>query len=389
MIAADKATNNGNTGTENNTGTERFENPQTQHVWAEAKQRFDELKENDFFFEARAGKGNWVANSFNKWLKDNPKEKKKYDGCNRKAKEARRKKFANMIWDQFEQKKEHKEEYEEEENKGGKFLSVARIAVEEGYAAAPQAAVQAATNYAIRCLTLGDKWFEFDSFTKTVKFLYVVKGIKQKMKQAWTTTKKWSTTPASHPLMTKSRESTKEAEGITTEVEGHKEPGGPNSGVNEVPPAGHTPRSSGEKTEIQKAIVAMSKIRSDASAAKFKSSALLQTIDKDKDWCWAKTLNDELNVASNKLDGIFTEDAFLRRLMAEKNLPELAPKDPRRNAEFLVNLQGAGEKLAAATKVVDKECRKLQGQKRARDQADHPVMPSQKKARKPRPRSKA
>ena len=55
----------------------------------------------------------------------------------------------------FEQKKEHNEEYEEEENKYGKFLSVARIAVEEGYAAAPKAAVQAATNYAIRCLTLG------------------------------------------------------------------------------------------------------------------------------------------------------------------------------------------------------------------------------------------
>ena len=133
----------------------------------------------------------------------------------------------------------------------------------------------------------------------------------------------------------------------------------------------------------------MSKIRSDASAAKFKSSARLQTIDKDKDWWWAKTLKDELNVASNKLDGIFTEDAFMRRLMAVGGLHELAPKDPRRNAEFLVNLQGAGDKLAAATKVVDKECRKLQGQKRARDQADHPVMPSQKKARKPRPRSKA
>ena len=81
-----------------------------------------------------------------------------------------------MIWDQFVQKKEHKEEYEEEENKDGKFLSVAKIAVEEGYAAAPQAATQAATNYAIRCLTLGDKWFEFDSCTKTVNFLYVVKG---------------------------------------------------------------------------------------------------------------------------------------------------------------------------------------------------------------------
>ena len=37
-----------------------------------------------------------------------------------------------MIWDKFEQKKEHKEEYGEEENKYVKSISVGRIAVEEG-----------------------------------------------------------------------------------------------------------------------------------------------------------------------------------------------------------------------------------------------------------------
>ena len=33
-IAAEKATSNGNTGTENNTGTERFEKPKAQQLWA-------------------------------------------------------------------------------------------------------------------------------------------------------------------------------------------------------------------------------------------------------------------------------------------------------------------------------------------------------------------
>ena len=56
----------------------------------ETKRLFDELGANSFFFEARASKGNWVANKFNKYLKDRPKEKRQYDKMCRKGKEARR-----------------------------------------------------------------------------------------------------------------------------------------------------------------------------------------------------------------------------------------------------------------------------------------------------------
>ena len=47
--------------------------------------------------------------------------------------------------------------------------------------------LRAATNYAMMCTILGDKWLKYDRWTKTTKYMYVIQRRTERMTEACAT----------------------------------------------------------------------------------------------------------------------------------------------------------------------------------------------------------
>ena len=92
-------------------------------------------------------------------------------------------------YEDFLASKSYEEEQTQVTKHKGQLLALQRIAHKEG---GGMAGLRAAANNAIKCIALGPEWYEYDEFTKRVKFMYFIKGQTDTFKQAWKKKKEWS-----------------------------------------------------------------------------------------------------------------------------------------------------------------------------------------------------
>ena len=147
------------------------------------------LKSNNFRFTTQATKGNAVAGRWARMLKSRPDVKADYDKTiGNKAKAEFRAKWAKEEYDSYKDTKTFSESHEIEDTTTGTWLSLAKIAVEEG---GGDAGLSAAMNYAMEAIKAGRGWAKYHKWTKQPKFRYVVEGDNEKSKRKWERQQQW------------------------------------------------------------------------------------------------------------------------------------------------------------------------------------------------------
>ena len=82
------------------------------------------------------------------------------------------------------------EGHDKTEGKNGRYLTLARIAVEEG---GGKTGRRNSMNYCLRCIVLGGHWLKYDEeFTQSIKYLYIEHTLSEQYKTSWREFKSWS-----------------------------------------------------------------------------------------------------------------------------------------------------------------------------------------------------
>ena len=151
---------------------------------------WQEMKKKGFNVPAQGTKGNAIAGRWARYLASEPEEKERYESLvGRTAKSNFRKAWCEQQYSEFQQHKKHSETFKMEFGNDSYFYSLRKICVEEGND------MQAAANYCIRCFQEGKEWYEYNDWTKTIKFKYSIKCEGERHGQHWELEKKWSTAP--------------------------------------------------------------------------------------------------------------------------------------------------------------------------------------------------
>ena len=148
------------------------------------------LKQNGFKFKARGDKGNAVAGRFARALDNDAELKGQYAAAQGHAgKDRVRRQWAEKEYTSFMEARTQTDKYTEEQETEGTFLSLNRIAVEEG---GGSVGMQAAINYAMNAAKAGPKFVEYNEWTKQATYNYIVKKQRDKSTQEWSLSKKWT-----------------------------------------------------------------------------------------------------------------------------------------------------------------------------------------------------
>jgi len=148
-----------------------------------------ELRKAGFAFQCSGSKGNPIAGRWARHLKKDPDFKANYNALPTMAKKASlRQEWCNGQYTKFVESKTHSQSYTIKEKVEGTFLSLHRIAVEEG---GGETGMKAAINYCLRCVKEGSGWVEYNEWTKGAKYNYVVKKKSETHGESWQKSKSW------------------------------------------------------------------------------------------------------------------------------------------------------------------------------------------------------
>eukprot|EP00974_Lingulodinium_polyedra_P030282 2914903-Lingulodinium_polyedra.AAC.1 len=265
------------------------------------------VKETGFEVPARADKGRPIAARWQRRLTADPKLKKDYAALTGRAQKAEfRKQWAKGQYDTFVEKKTYTQQQQNTESMEGTMLSLHRIAVEEG---GGKAGMRAAVNYALTCLQQASPaWVEYNSWTKSVKFRYVVKKSTDTFTKSWSATQQWkgSGTGSTCEEEKQQPQRTKAKAKAATKKRAAKEV--------EAAEAG-TP-SKKAVTELQQA----RKTKSTYTSTTSQVDMVLRSIDTDASWAWANN--------SHMLEGLREARKTLAEMVdADDNIMKLLVMD--------------------------------------------------------------
>ena len=266
----------------------------------------------------------------------------------------------------------------------GNFYSLARIAVEEG---GGSSGMRAACNYAMRALTLGPPWIEYDEWTQQVKFLYMVKGYDEEFRRAWSTTQSWGDGPMAAPALTTSSTPASLTTGPSTPAK-RDTPALANTAACGGTPVASSPAELGDDgtkrvreddksdnkppakkpkaaSELSKAMSQAKKTKQDYTNVSSQAATIMNSIMQDEKWQWAShdSICGQLKAAKGALEDAINKSPFLKDALT-RELGDL--KTTYKAAELQTELKRFKETLEPLVVSLGTQCRVLVAQHKAR-----------------------
>jgi hypothetical protein len=319
---------------------------------------WEQLKKDGFNFKANAGQGNAVAGRWQRFLKNTPEMKKKYEQAKGNiAKAELRKDWCSGQYDKFVETKVYTEKHTLSERKRGTFMSLGRIAVEEG---GGHAGMVAAANYAMRSVEMGPDWVEYCEWTKSAKFRYVVKTNDDTFIRDWGKEQRWSTSKAPTPSSGSAGPSAAAAEQASG-----KRGAQDAEGSTPEPKKTKVEKSKADGSSTTAALATAKKTKSAYIATLAQSGMVIRNINTDAAWAWAN--NDHMLTgiitARNSLNKIVDDDSFLKLALA-MDFPEV--KKMTEGGEYDKGVKSFATKLDYAVVALSKQTKLLISQHQAR-----------------------
>ena len=366
-----------------------------------AGQMYTELQRNGYKFSPSGAAGNPMAGHWQRALKQDPELKKKYGDIKGRAAMAEfRAKWAKGQADEHWETKLFTETAEQTMMKKAMFRSIARIAVEEGGGAAGN---KASMEYALSCIELGTEWYEYETMSKQVKYLYLEKGSKEVFKKAWKKQSEWRTRvnaesvipeeepPVEEPAAdqdagAKKKVAKKAGKGRGRNVadERQTEGGGQTGAVKRG--AGGTPtgepdpkrkkgggKGGGEEKPgtscLRKLLIELKATKKDFSETITQATTLMELIRLKDNWQWENSDLDfkPLEQAKVALQEAAREDESFANLMIEDKPEGDLRKKYATQAAFEMKVQGLVESLRTPLKTLKTKIAKLMRQQDARE----------------------
>lgn len=300
---------------------------------------WEELKESNFFFNTGGAKGNPMAGRWQRFLKGSPEEKEKYDQTKgQKAKAEFRQRWAQLRYKDYIEAKEHTKTWETVDTSKGHYYSVARIAQEEG---GGEMGWKAAINYSLRAFGMGPPWFEFDSWTQQVKFLYMIKGYEENFKKSWLTVKSWSSTSSNDAPAVAGKGRDLESGASLAAVagagtnEGQQKPDGcnphqtPTKAKSKATAKGKAksepspkPDTSGKRSTSEMATIMSQakKAKIDYNSTISQAGTISTNIQNDPKWKWAthESINGDFYEAKSKIEKAVQDNTFVKAALTNE-----------------------------------------------------------------------
>ena len=274
-----------------------------------------ELKTKSFKFGAHGGQGNPLAGRFQRAKSNDAQMAKDYASMKgNTAKEKFRAEWAKGEYQRYLETKTFKQTHTQECKNAGTWYSLQRIAVEEG---GGKEGMTAAINYCLSCLAqpTPTDWCEYNSWTKTLKFRFVVKHVDDSFTQQWSSEQSWSKTINKAEASTASSKRAIEDSGDQANKQrraGNKQQAAPS-------PRGEpksTKDDSGKKASFN--IAQARKTKTNYNATVSSADLLLRNIELDPAWKWFNNAaaTRDLKEALVSLKDIVDHDAFLKQALS-------------------------------------------------------------------------
>jgi hypothetical protein len=339
---------------------------------------WESMRTSDFFFNTSGAKGNPIAGRWQRYLVNNPAVKAEYDLLKgAKQKGDFRRDWADAKYKEYSEAKSHTKTSSTVDSSKGSYFAVARIAVEEGGAMDRETAMNAACNYALRCMALGGCWALYDEFTKQVKFLYMVKGWEETFTKAWALEQKWSGTPTgSAPSSATPASSAAGSAAPTAAATPAAKAGAEGTSPGEKrknPLAAEAAAAANSGNKIKKKttsnasdMASAKKLKADYNAAMSQANMVFHNISNDKAWKWAahKELHGDMVQAKEALEQAVAKSRFLKEAIVATQITDLKTSMP--SAEFQTEVARFNSQLEPLVKELAKQCRMLLAQHSAR-----------------------
>ena len=162
-------------------GSESNEDPEAM-MW-------NALVGSNFHFKTSGAAGNPIAGKWARYLKKHPEFKKEYEKSDTPdAKKLLRRQWCEGQYNQYKETKSHTISYSTKDESEGTMFGLHRIAVEEG---GGEAGMKAALNYCLRCIKEGPGWVEYNEWTQTAKYRYVVQRKTETNAECWQKKSSW------------------------------------------------------------------------------------------------------------------------------------------------------------------------------------------------------
>ena len=344
------------------------------------RQLWASLEAQKFKFGTGGAAGNPMAGRWARWLKENAEQKALYEKeKGRAAKEESRRRWYQQKFDEYREQRSFTTTSSERQLKEARYYSLERIAVEEG---GGKAGFRAACNYAVRAVKVGGKFYKWNSWTQTVKFLYVTEGEEESLEKAWATTKSWTLNSSPKPAAQQAPAASLALEAATTseakvppqapavasaargDDEGLAKASANAKTKAKAKPKAATPNK--RKSELTEAMTQAKKVKTELSATLSQAANLLASIDKDANWSWASRASVSGSLVSDYKDikDLLDRDEFAREILSAPEMASL--KQGRQESELATLLHQFRKAFQAKVDALGKECRMLNAQQKAR-----------------------
>ena len=333
----------------------------------------DKLKDDGFFFNAQAKKGNPWGGRWQRALDGDEKLDKAYTATIGRTKKAQfRADWAKEKYDEWISTRSYEERDVKKEVVKGKMMSIARICWKEG---GGKAGMEAALNVAAKCVILGQGWHQISKWTKQPKFMYIEEGFEEELSRLWSKKQEWIQRKGKDNQLQKDKTSNINAQQV--EPPNTQEVGKPDKLKNAAKAKAKAKTEKPSPNEKKRK--AMQTSMSDAKKMKqhivdvnHRAETIAKSIDTDPAWSFFQNNREALDKARQDLTDLKASNGFVKMALAAQNIGNLKTKDMD-PAVFESELNKLSTQLAPIAADLRLQCdlivETLQGRKKVEEQA--------------------